>query len=201
MSQADSGLPDGFGRQRCINLSLLDAGVAAVAELASVPARPFLASGRATITSPLRAWITTARASPDPCSSSPTTLSISSRSCRTSFRRIRALLRRPVQPGHRSGTNSFHGRIYEYFQNRNLNAQDSVNRPVSQPGSAPFNTRYDNNRFGGQIGGPIIKNKLFYFVNFEYNPIGEAAVPTTAAIAPTAAGWATILGIPGGGRQ
>jgi|CZKK01.1.fsa_nt_gi hypothetical protein len=91
------------------------------------------------------------------------------------------------------GTNTIHGRVYEYFRNRNLNALDQTlkNQDIT---TVP---RYDNNRFGGQVGGPILKNKLFYFVNFEYNPIGEAAVPTTAAIAPTAAGWATILGIPG----
>ena len=74
----------------------------------------------------------------------------------------------------KSGTNSFHGRVYEYFQNRNLNAQDSlVAQSQRAQGMNPFNTRYDNNRFGGQIGGPIIKNKLFFFTNWEYNPVGN----------------------------
>jgi len=92
-----------------------------------------------------------------------------------------------------SGTNTIHGRVYEYFQNRNLNAIDQTlaNQGITQ------NSRYDNNRFGGQVGGPIFKNKLFYFVNFEYNPIGLAATPSSAACAPTAAGWTTMLAIPG----
>lgn len=91
------------------------------------------------------------------------------------------------------GTNTIHGTAYEYFRNRNLNALDQTlkNQDIS---TLP---RYDNNRFGGEVGGPIIKNKLFYFVNMEYNPIGEAAVPTTAAIAPIASGWTTIAGING----
>ena len=91
-----------------------------------------------------------------------------------------------------NGTNSFHGRAYEYFRNRNLDAIDVrlLNEGITQ------NSRFDNNRFGGQVGGPIVRNKLFFFVNFEYNPIGSAAVPPTAC-APTAAGWTTMLTIPG----
>ena len=91
-----------------------------------------------------------------------------------------------------SGTNTIHGRAYEYFQNRNLNAIDQtlVNQGITT------NPRFDSNRFGGQVGGPIFKNKLFYFVNFEYNPIGRNATPSSAACAPTAAGWALIDTIP-----
>jgi hypothetical protein len=92
-----------------------------------------------------------------------------------------------------SGTNTIHGKAYEFFQNRNLNAVDQT---LANQGVFT-NPRYDNNRFGGQVGGPIFKNKLFYFANFEYNPVGEAAVPSSPACAPTAAGWNTILGIPG----
>jgi hypothetical protein len=97
-----------------------------------------------------------------------------------------------------SGTNSIHGRAYEYFQNRNLNAinQELANQ-AQGAGITAVNPRYDNNRFGGAVGGPIFKNKLFYFADFEYNPIGQASVPSSAACAPTAAGWTTILGING----
>jgi hypothetical protein len=96
----------------------------------------------------------------------------------------------------KSGTNSFHGRVYEYFQNRKLNAQDSqvALSQVSQ-GLTPFNPRFDNNRFGGQFGGPLIKNKLFFFTNWEYNPIGGTTAST--ACGPTAAEFATLAGISG----
>ena len=95
----------------------------------------------------------------------------------------------------KSGTNAFHGRAYEYFQNRNLNAQDSlVAQSQRAQGINPFNTRYDNNRFGGMIGGPIIKNKLFFFTNFEYNPIGTTVSST--ACAPTAGGYTLLAADP-----
>lgn len=92
-----------------------------------------------------------------------------------------------------NGTNTIHGRVYEYFQNRNLNAIDQrlANQGIFE------NPRYDSNRFGGQVGGPIIKNKLFYFGNFEYNPVGYSPTQSSPVCAPTAAGWTTMLGIPG----
>ena len=92
-----------------------------------------------------------------------------------------------------SGTNTFHGRVYEYFQNRNFNAVDTT---VSNQGVFE-NPRYDNNRFGGQVGGPIFRDKLFFFANYEQNPIGQAAVPGTPLLAPTAAGYSTLLGLSG----
>src|SRR5215472_16667461 len=72
----------------------------------------------------------------------------------------------------KSGTNSFHGSAYEYFRNRNLNAVDQT--WVQQ--GLTSNPRLDNNRFGGTLGGPIIKNKLFFFTNFERNPLGYISV-------------------------
>jgi hypothetical protein len=96
-----------------------------------------------------------------------------------------------------NGTNTIHGMAYEYFRNRNLNAIDYATAAQFGPGQTPVNSRYDNNRFGGQVGGAIIKNKLFYFANFELNPVGQATSPSSPACAPTAAGWSTISGIPG----
>src|SRR5215467_4943387 len=96
-----------------------------------------------------------------------------------------------------SGTNSYHGRVYEYFQNRNLNAVDALlERTNPDPGTSIVKPRFDNNRFGGQVGGPILKNKLFFFFNYEYNPIGQAAVPATVCT-PTSAGFTALGGISG----
>lgn len=58
------------------------------------------------------------------------------------------------------GTNSLHGDLYEYWQNDKLNA---ANFFASSLPKAPV--RY--NQFGGTIGGPILKNKLFFFGSYE----------------------------------
>jgi Carboxypeptidase regulatory-like domain len=91
----------------------------------------------------------------------------------------------------RSGANQLHGTLYEYMQNRNLNAVDQAN---ARQGFLS-NPRYDNNRLGANIGGKIIKNKLFYFADFEYNPIGQNSPPPGQIFAPTAAGYSTLGGL------
>ena len=90
----------------------------------------------------------------------------------------------------KSGTNQFHGSAYDYLLNRNLNAADNLNAVEG----IPLHPRFDNNRFGGTFGGPIKKNKLFFFVNYEYNPIGTIGATGTVC-APTAAGYNTINSI------
>ena len=88
----------------------------------------------------------------------------------------------------KSGTNQIHGSLYEYFQNRNLNAVDAAfaNQGIRS------NPRYDQNRLGGSVGGPIKKDKLFYFANVEYAPLGVASTVSTPVEAPTAAGFALL---------
>lgn len=58
----------------------------------------------------------------------------------------------------KSGTNSFHGGLFEFFRNDVLNAKDYF-----LPVKAPFK----RNVFGGDIGGPIIKDKTFFFVSYQ----------------------------------
>jgi hypothetical protein len=92
----------------------------------------------------------------------------------------------------KSGGNSFHGTAYDYLQNRNLNAADNLNSVNGDE----LHPRFDNNRFGGSVGGPIRKNKIFFYGLYEYNPIGTSSTPG-ALFAPTAAGWATLGGLQG----
>src|ERR1035438_9080489 len=87
----------------------------------------------------------------------------------------------------KSGTNEIHGVLYEYMFNRNLNAADTLNAVDGNP----LHPRFDDNRFGGQVGGPIKKNKLFYFLNYEYEPNGYAG-SAGLLYAPTATGWTTL---------
>jgi hypothetical protein len=93
----------------------------------------------------------------------------------------------------KGGTNQFHGAAYEYLNNgRDLNALDQqqiVAGQTSQP-------RYDSNRFGGDIGGPIKRNKLFFFFDYEYNPVGYTGTGGQI-FAPTTDGYNTLASIPG----
>lgn len=91
----------------------------------------------------------------------------------------------------KSGTNQFHGMAYEYFQNRNLDAADNLDFVQGNP----LHPRYDNNRFGGNFGGPIKRNKLFFFGDYEYDPVGAAS--GIGYYAPTAAGYSTLAALPG----
>jgi hypothetical protein len=60
----------------------------------------------------------------------------------------------------KSGTNDMHGSLYEYFQN---NATDA--RGMLQPAPLPYELR--QNQFGGTLGGPVKKDKTFFFMNYE----------------------------------
>jgi hypothetical protein len=62
----------------------------------------------------------------------------------------------------KSGTNSFHGDIYEFFRNDKLNSNSWENR-FNGAQRAPLRW----NMFGGTIGGPVIKNKLFFFFDYQ----------------------------------
>jgi len=86
-----------------------------------------------------------------------------------------------------SGTNHFHGKLYEYFDNRNLNAESGT------AGGKSSNTRYDFNRYGGQVGGPIFHDKLFFFSNYERTTTGQSQ--NYFLCTPTAAGIATLKGL------
>jgi hypothetical protein len=92
----------------------------------------------------------------------------------------------------KSGTNQFHGMLLEYLQNRNLNAADQQ----SVVNQVDLHPRFDDNRFGGNFGGPIRKNKLFFFADVERQVNGAAASPGQI-FAPTQAGYDTLSSIPG----
>jgi hypothetical protein len=68
----------------------------------------------------------------------------------------------------KSGTNSFHGSVYEYNRNSFVSANDyfikSSQLASGDPNSPPFLNR---NIFGASLGGAIIKNRLFFFLNYE----------------------------------
>jgi hypothetical protein len=77
----------------------------------------------------------------------------------------------------KSGTNKFHGSAFEFFRNDYLDARNYFD-PIKKG-------KYRQNQFGGSVGGPILKNKTFFFVDYQGNRVRQAApiqsiVPTEA---------------------
>jgi hypothetical protein len=76
----------------------------------------------------------------------------------------------------RSGTNTFHGTAYEFLRNNALDSRgyfdvDSNGKPASPP-------PYRRNQFGGSLGGPLRKDKLFFFANYEglFSSLGQTGI-------------------------
>ncbi len=79
----------------------------------------------------------------------------------------------------KSGTNQFHGTAYEFLRNDVLDARNFFQQVKGA---------YKQNQFGGTVGGPVLKNKLFFFAEYDgYRAVQAATnftiVPTTAQLA------------------
>ncbi|HVZ60062.1 MAG TPA: carboxypeptidase regulatory-like domain-containing protein, partial [Terriglobales bacterium] len=69
----------------------------------------------------------------------------------------------------RSGTNSLHGDLYGYFKNKNLNAANALSRtalPLTQT------------QYGASLGGPLVKDRTFFFSNFEQRLLNQSGLVT-----------------------
>ncbi|MGC2299227.1 MAG: carboxypeptidase-like regulatory domain-containing protein [Acidobacteriaceae bacterium] len=97
----------------------------------------------------------------------------------------------------KSGTNKFHGGAYEYNRPTITVANNWFVKQAQVSGNLPnVPPKLIRNIFGGAVGGPIIKDKLFFFGNYEGNRQAEDQVVTETA--PTASYQAGILSYPGG---
>jgi hypothetical protein len=77
----------------------------------------------------------------------------------------------------KSGTNAFHGAAFEYFRNTSLDARGFF--PATKPAD-------HQNEFGGLIGGPIRKNKIFFFTNYDGYRYVSGSTPNLQSIPTTA---------------
>lgn len=89
----------------------------------------------------------------------------------------------------KSGTNQFHGTGFEFFRNSVLNASEhfyNVNA-IAATGEKPAHQILDQNQFGGTIGGPIFKDKLFFFFSYRGTRAKNGVAPagtTDGALLP-----------------
>lgn len=79
----------------------------------------------------------------------------------------------------KSGTNAVHGTAFEFFRDKALNANSWENNRNRQP-----KRNYHFNQFGGNIGGPVVKNKVFFFFDYDGQRNSEPITVIPGAAAP-----------------
>jgi hypothetical protein len=86
----------------------------------------------------------------------------------------------------KSGTNQFHTTLYEFIRNTDLNAFGYI-KPVTLNAAGVqypfFKPEFDRNQFGADFGGPIMKNKFFFFLDYE--GFRQTLTPTVVDTVPT----------------
>ena len=84
-----------------------------------------------------------------------------------------------IQISTKSGTNNFHGNAYEYLRNTALDANDWFSNHDGL-GKSPLH----QHQYGANLGGPILKNKAFFFFSWEHESL-KSASPTSATVPTT----------------
>ena len=90
----------------------------------------------------------------------------------------------------KSGTNVMHGSAFEFYRNETMDSKNYFAKSIPKP-------RYDQNQFGGSIGGPIVKDKTFFFADYaglrlKQGETRTSTVPSMALRAGNFAGRNTI---------
>jgi hypothetical protein len=81
----------------------------------------------------------------------------------------------------KSGTNAFHGALFEFLRNNAFDANNYISKLFGLP-RAPFH----QNQFGATLGGPVLKDKLFFFVDYQGTRQTTRAAGTTSNLPPLA---------------
>ncbi len=97
----------------------------------------------------------------------------------------------------KSGTNDFHGTLFEFFRNREMDAKNYFDFPACTAGSIPGTCGpippFDRNQFGGTLGGPVRRDRTFFFVSDEQLRLRQAQ--TREATVPSAVQWQEAEGV------
>lgn len=108
----------------------------------------------------------------------------------------------------RSGTNTFHGNLFEFHRNTVLNANNFFNKSNGTELARP---KFIQNQFGGSFGGPVyipkivkLKDKLFFFYNYQGSRTAQEVVRNRTVLTPEAKSgifrWVVPAGQPGAGE-
>ena len=92
----------------------------------------------------------------------------------------------------KSGGNSFRGDVWDYFRTNSLASLTNLEKASSLT-KPPDYTRH---QAGASLGGPIIKDKTFFFLLYQYDGDNPAANPGSTVRIPTQAGFAALAGVP-----
>ncbi|QMV18615.1 hypothetical protein GOB94_07895 [Granulicella sp. 5B5] len=121
----------------------------------------------------------------------------------------------------RSGTNQFHGEVFDYFRNEALDARNYFNRGfnpttgVALAGNTGNKAPLKRNNFGGSVGGPIWRGHTFFYFSYEalrqhqgilqnspvFSPAQQQAFAANAAADPIAAAFAALVPLPNSGSN
>lgn len=99
----------------------------------------------------------------------------------------------------RSGSNNFHGTLFEFLRNDAVDAKNYFNVPQAGNPLAGVKPEFRQNQFGGSIGGPIKKDKTFFFADYEgfrkiQGTTQQAAIPTACELGRATCNGITQLG-------
>jgi hypothetical protein len=99
----------------------------------------------------------------------------------------------------KAGTNRFHGTLFEFLRNDKLDAKDFFNVPQAGNPLAGVKPEFRQNQFGGSVGGPLQKDKTFFFVDYEgFRKVRgitqQATVPSACELGRASCNGVTQLG-------
>jgi hypothetical protein len=95
----------------------------------------------------------------------------------------------------KSGSNDFHGTVFEFLRNEALNARNLF-APATT--ANPYKPEFRRNQFGFVLGGPIIRDKTFFFVDYQgtRQQIGRVVTSTIPTTAERLGDFSALLGVP-----
>src|SRR5579871_4789070 len=85
----------------------------------------------------------------------------------------------------RTGTNAFHGELYDYLRNNAFDARNAFNPRLSSSGAPLPQSAFKRNQFGGDFGGPIFRDKTFFFATYEGERHRQGLTTSSLVFTPT----------------